>query len=279
MSPPGAGRMPALFLGHGSPLQAIEPNHYTAAWQRLAGALPRPRAVLCISAHWYTRGTGVCCDAQPRTIHDFYGFPPELYRCRYPAPGDPGLAAHVQALLAPDTVHAVAGEWGLDHGCWQVLLYMYPRADVPVVQLSIDATRPPEEHYSLGQRLAPLREAGVLILGSGNVVHNLRAMDRGPGAPAPPPALEFEQYVRAAVQAGDHAALVHYERAGQAAAWSVPTPEHYLPLLYVLGAAGQDAVATLPTAGIEIGAVSMLGVLLGAEAARVAPAHSTLQKQ
>ncbi|MFO1401305.1 MAG: 4,5-DOPA dioxygenase extradiol [Steroidobacteraceae bacterium] len=272
-----AGRMPVLFLGHGSPMQALEPNRHTEAWERLGQALPRPRAILCVSAHWYTRGTGVTQDARPRTIHDFYGFPPELYRCQYPATGEPALAARVQALLAPDTVHALEGEWGLDHGCWQVLRFMYPGADVPVVQLSIDATRPPADHYALGARLAPLREAGVLILGSGNVVHNLRTMDRHPDAPAPPPAVEFEAYARAALQAGEHEALVHFERAGRSATWSVPTPDHYLPLLYVLGAAGRDATPSFPTAGIELGAVSMLGVLLEDPAA--AAPYSTLQKQ
>jgi 4,5-DOPA dioxygenase extradiol len=161
-------------------------------------------------------------------------------------------------------VHGVAGDWGLDHGCWQVLHYMYPEADVPVVQLSIDGSRPAVEHYELGRRLAPLRDAGVLILGSGNVVHNLRAMQRGPDAPAPAPAVAFEAYARAALLSGDHEALVHFERGGPAAAWSVPTPDHYLPLLYVLGAGGREAAVSIPTQGIELGAVSMLSVLLGA---------------
>ncbi|MCC7462285.1 MAG: 4,5-DOPA dioxygenase extradiol [Gammaproteobacteria bacterium] len=275
----GVRRMPALFLGHGSPLQALQPNRHTAVWQQLGRDLPSPRAILCISAHWYTRGTGVTSDARPKTVHDFYGFPPELYRCRYPAAGDPALAARVQALLAPDTVHAVAEDWGLDHGCWQVLMYLYPRATVPVVQLSIDSTRPPADHYALGARLAPLRDSGVLILGSGNVVHNLRTTNRRPDAPAPPLALEFESRVRAALCCGDHEALVQFERAGHAAAWSVPTPDHYLPLLYVLGAAGRDAPVSIPTAGIELGAVSMLSALFDAGSAAPLPAHSTLQKQ
>ena len=272
--------MPVLFLGHGSPMQALEPNRHTAVWQQLGRELPRPRAILCISAHWYTRGIGVTSDARPRTVHDFYGFPPELYRCQSPVAGDPALAAHVQALLAPEKVQAVAGDWGLDHGCWQVLHYLYPQADVPVVQLSIDGTRPAAGHYALGARLAPLREAGILILGSGNVVHNLRAMDRGPDAQAPAPALEFEGWVRAALQSGDHEALVHFERCGSAATWSVPSPDHFLPLLYVAGAAGRDARASIPTAGIEFGAVSMLSALFsGGSAQEASPPHSTLQKQ
>jgi len=257
-------RLPVLFVGHGSPMQALEPNRHTAAWAELARTLPRPRAVLAVSAHWYTRGTGVTTDARPQTIHDFHGFPAELYRCRYPAPGDPPLAARVQALLAPDVVHGVAGDWGLDHGSWQVLMFMYPEADVPVVQLSLDATRPAAAHYEFGRRLAPLRDEGVLILGSGNVVHNLRAMQRGPGAPEPAPAREFEAYVHAALLGGDHQALVHFERGGSAARWSVPTPDHYLPLLYVLGAAGADARVSIPTEGIELGAVSMLCALCAA---------------
>jgi 4,5-DOPA dioxygenase extradiol len=273
------GRMPALFIGHGSPLQALEPNRHTAVWQRLGRELPRPLAILCVSAHWYTRGSGVTVDAWPRTIHDFYGFPAQLYRCRYAAPGDPALAARVQALLAPHEVQAVGEAWGLDHGCWQVLLYMYPQADVPVVQLSLDATQPPAAHYALGQRLASLREAGVLVLGSGNVVHNLRAMQRGPQAPVPRAAVEFEDYARAALQAGDHAALVQFGRGGAAAAWSVPTPDHYLPLLYVLGAAGKQATVSILTEGIELGAVSMLSALFTDPSGSAAPDQSTPQKQ
>ena len=256
--------MPALFVGHGSPMQAIEPSQHTAVWAQLGRELPRPRAILCISAHWYTRGSGVTTAARPRTIHDFYGFPQELYRCQYPAPGSPDLAARVQALLAPDAVHAVADDWGLDHGSWSVLLYMYPGADVPVVQLSIDGARAAAAHYDFGRRLASLRDAGVLILGSGNVVHNLRAMQRTEPAPAAAPATEFNDAVRAAVLARDHATLIDYPHLGRAAAYSVPTPEHYLPLLYVLGAGTAADAITLPTDGIELGSISMLSVLLDA---------------
>jgi 4,5-DOPA dioxygenase extradiol len=256
--------MPALFVGHGSPMQAIEPNRHTAVWVQLGRELARPRAILCVSAHWYTRGSGVTTSERPRTIHDFYGFPAELYRCQYPAPGSPELAARVQALLAPDSVHGVADDWGLDHGSWSVLLHMYPGADIPVVQLSIDGARPAADHYELGRRLAPLRDAGVLILGSGNVVHNLRAMQRADAAPAAALATEFNDAVRGAVLAREHGALIDYARLGRAAAFSVPTPDHYLPLLYVLGAGTDADSITLPTDGIELGSISMLSVLLDA---------------
>lgn len=262
---------PALFIGHGSPLQAIEPTRYTAAWQQLGQRLPRPRAILSVSAHWYTRGTGVTMAQQPKTIHDYYGFPAPMYQLSYPAAGDPALAARVQALLAPTPVHA-DHEWGLDHGTWVVLRYLYPAADIPVVQLSIDATLPPRAHYELGRRLRALRAEGVLLLGSGDVVHNLRAMQRSDGADAYPWATQFNDDARAAILAGDHDALVDFhrlggvaapgEKPGSAARLSVPTPEHYLPLLYVLGAQAEGEAASIPVDGIDLGSISMLCVQL-----------------
>ena len=263
---------PALFIGHGSPLQAIEATRYSAVWQQLGQSLPRPRAILSVSAHWYTQGTGVTLAHQPETIHDFYGFPAPMYQLRYPAPGEPVLAARVQSLLAPTTVHG-DHEWGLDHGSWVVLRYMYPAADIPVVQLSIDATLPPSEHYELGRRLRALRAESVLLLGSGDVVHNLRVMQRNEHAPAYPWATQFNDEARAAILAGDHESLIDFHRLGGAAApgekpgsaarLSVPTPEHYLPLLYVLGAQAEGEVATIPVDGIDLGSVSMLSVQLG----------------
>lgn len=249
--------MPALFIGHGSPMQAIEPTRYTAAWQELGQALPPPRAILCISAHWYTRGTVVTAMSAPSTIHDFYGFPPALYQCRYPAPGDPALAQQVRELLQPTAVHADESEWGLDHGCWSVLTYMYPEARIPVVQLSIDGTLPPAAHYELGRRLAPLRRQGVLILGSGDVVHNLRRLQRTSSAHPPDWATRFNDFVRTAILSGDHAALIDYA-AHPDAALSAPTPEHYLPLLYVLGTQQQGEPATVPLDGIDMGTISLL---------------------
>jgi len=255
-------RMPTLFIGHGSPLLAIEANDYAGGWRTLGSLLPGPRAILAISAHWYTHGSAVTAMQLPRTIHDFYGFPPALYACQYPAPGAPELASHVQSLLAPDVVHA-DHEWGLDHGTWSVLLHMYPQAKIPVLQLSINADLPPARHYALGQRLAPLRDQGVLLLGSGNVVHNLRRMQRQPHAAALPWASEFNAIVREAVLRHDHASLMDYQRHGVAARESVPTPEHYLPLLYVLGARSDGESVSIPIDGIDMGAISMMSVLIG----------------
>jgi 4,5-DOPA dioxygenase extradiol len=265
-------RHPALFIGHGSPLQAIEPSRYSAAWQQLGRSLPRPRAILAVSAHWYTQGTAVTLAPQPRTIHDFYGFPQPMYQLQYPARGDASLAARVQSLLAPTVVHADS-EWGLDHGSWVVLQYMYPEANIPTIQLSIDAALAPRAHYQLGRQLRALRDEGVLLLGSGNVVHNLRALQRSATAPAPDWATQFNDALRAAVLAGDHESLIEYHelggatpaggRQGSAARLCVPTPEHYLPLLYVLGAQAEDDAVSIPVDGIDLGAISMLSVQLG----------------
>lgn len=244
-------------------MQAIEPSRYTAAWEQLGRTLPRPRAIVVVSAHWYTDGTAVTTAAQPATIHDFYGFPAALYELQYPARGDAALAARVQELLAPTQVRADT-EWGLDHGSWSVLRYMYPAADIPTIQLSIDAKLAPRAHYQLGRHLNGLRDAGVLIIGSGNVVHNLRALQSSAAAPALAWASEFNDAVRAAVLAGDHETLIDYQAMGSAARLCVPTAEHYLPLLYVLGLQSGDDVVSIPIDGIDLGAISMLSVQLGA---------------
>jgi 4,5-DOPA dioxygenase extradiol len=254
-------KLPALFIGHGSPMLALEGGAYTEAWARLAGQMPPPRAIVSISAHWFTNGTGATAMRAPRTIHDFYGFPPALYALDYPAPGDPALAAKLAQLLAPDRV-ILDQEWGLDHGTWAVLRYMYPEANIPVVQLSIDGSRPAAAHYAIGQRLAPLREQGVLLLGSGNVVHNLRLMSRTPGGPAPAWASEFNAAARAAVLASTHEPLINYGTL-PGAERAVPTPEHYLPLLYALGAQAAGEPVAIPIDGIELGAISMMCVKLG----------------
>jgi 4,5-DOPA dioxygenase extradiol len=257
-------RLPAIFLGHGNPMNALLENPWTRAWSALGATLaPRPRAVLAVSAHWYIPGVAVTAMAAPRTIHDFGGFPRELFAMRYPAPGDPALAARVAELLAPLPIEQ-DHSWGLDHGTWSVLCHLLPQADVPVVQLSIDETRPPAFHYELGQRLRSLRDEGVLIVGSGDVVHNLEAYAWG-RRPAEPYdwALRFESTVREHLLAGDHEALVDYASAGNDALLSVPTPEHYLPLLYVLGASHPEESVTFPTEGIDGGSVSMLSVRFG----------------
>jgi len=257
-----SARLPALFLGHGNPMNALDDNAWTRAWAQLGRSL-QPRAVLAISAHWYVGGTAVTAMAAPRTIHDFGGFPRELYEVRYPAPGDPALAEQVRQLLAPLPVSA-DHSWGLDHGTWSLLAHVFPEADVPVVQLSIDATQPAAFHHELGARLRPLREDGILLMGSGDIVHNLPAYawDRHPQAPYDW-ALRFEAHVRSCLTAGEHARLIEYEACGRDARLSVPTPEHYLPLLYVLGASIPGEPVTFPVEGMDGGSVSMLAVQFG----------------
>jgi len=256
-------RMPALFLGHGNPMHALARNAYTEAWSALGRSIPRPRAVLCVSAHWYAHGTAVAVSPAPRTIHDFGGFPPELYRVQYPAPGDPDLARRAAALLAPLDV-ALDPDYGLDHGAWCLLRHLYPDASVPVVQLSLDRTQPAPVHYDLGRRLASLRDENVLLLGSGNLVHNLRAYAWGnPAAPPYDWAERFERDVRARILARDHEPLIDYSSLGRDAALSIPTPDHYLPLLYVLGASRPDDAVAFPVEGCEGGSISMLAVRFG----------------
>lgn len=253
-------RMPTLFVGHGSPMNALEVNAHTSAWRQLGKSLPSPQAILVVSAHWYTNGTGVTAMEQPRTIHDFQGFPPELFAQQYPAPGSPELAQRIRQVLRPLPVTADQ-QWGLDHGAWSVLMHLYPQAQIPVVQLSIDARATPSAHYELAQRLGPLRDEGILIVGTGNVVHNLRRINWQTPPTAWPWATQFNDHIRNALLRNDHQAVIDYETAGEAARESVPTPEHFLPLLYVLGAAGADSQVSFPTDGIELGSISMLTVL------------------
>ncbi len=232
--------MPALFVGHGNPMNALLDNRYTQAWRAIGRRLPAPRAILCISAHWFVPETGVTVSTAPRTIHDFGGFPQDLYRVQYPAPGDPALADRVARLLAP--VPVVRDDaWGLDHGAWSVLCHVYPKADVPVVQLSVDEREPASVHYALGKRLAPLRDEGVLIVGSGNLVHNLHAFAWGRHDAEPFDwATRFETEARGLLSSGDGSRLATYDTFGQDAALSIPTPDHFLPLLYVIGTEQRD---------------------------------------
>lgn len=254
-------RMPALFLGHGSPMNVLEDNRYTRTWQRLGQTLPRPEAILAISAHWYTQGTAVTAMAQPRTVHDFGGFPQALFDQRYSAP--PALAQRVQSLLAPVPVHADTAEWGLDHGTWGVLIKMYPEADIPVVQLSLDATRDAAYHFALGEKLAVLCDEGVMLVASGNVVHNLRTVRWQDDAESYPWAISFDQFVRDHLSAqGEPHPLINY-RQHQDAALSNPSPEHFLPLLYVLGSRVGDEPVSVPVDGITLGSISMLSVQVG----------------
>ena len=252
--------MPALFLGHGNPMNALQTNDYTRGWAALGAKVARPRAVLAISAHWYIRGTSVTAMSSPQTIHDFGGFPPELYQVTYPAPGDPALAGRVQVLLAP--ISAVSDrQWGLDHGTWSVLRHVFPRADVPVVQLSIDKTQPAEFHYEIGKRLAPLRDERILIVGSGNLVHNLHAYAWGQHAVKPYDwAVRFEDQARELLLAADDGPLIAYDTLGRDAMLSVPTPDHYLPLLYVMALRRDGEQVSFPVEGVDGGSVSMLAV-------------------
>jgi 4,5-DOPA dioxygenase extradiol len=255
--------MPAVFLGHGNPMNAIQNNDYTKGWTALGRTIPKPRAVLSISAHWYIPGTFVTAMPSPKTIHDFGGFPSELYQVKYPAPGDPDLARHIQKLLAPIPVK-LDQQWGLDHGTWSVLCHVFPHADIPVVQLSIDEKQPASFHYNLGKSLAPLRDDRVLIIGSGDIVHNLRtyAWDRHDVKPFEW-AIRFEGHVRDLLIVSDHGPLIAYETLGPDARLSVPTPDHYLPLLYVIALARDNEQISFPVEGVDGGSISMLAVQVG----------------
>ncbi len=232
--------MPAAFIGHGNPMNTLETNRYTECWRDFGMRTPRPRAVLCVSAHWYIDSTAVTIMAEPRTIHDFYGFPDELFAFDYPAPGLPGLFDEITELVAPTWIGADVDMWGLDHGTWSILAHIFPHADVPVVQLAINAHKPASYHLELGARLAPLRERGVLILGSGNVVHNLGLIDFGAGETGTDWNHRFADAVREVVTTRPEELVRINEHADYRLA--VPTPDHFFPLLYIAGlasAAGQ----------------------------------------
>lgn len=255
-------RMPAVFFGHGSPMNTLDRNRYTEVWHRMGESVPKPKAILSVSAHWYTRNTAVTAMDRPRTIHDFGGFPQELFEVQYPAPGDPKLAERVRELLAPTEV-PLDKSWGLDHGTWSVLVHAFPQADVPVVQLSIDGTKPPSFHYELAQKLAPLRNEGVLIVGSGNVVHNLGRIQWTEDAKPYDWAARFNDIVRGYLAAHEHGSLIDYLTLGEDARLSVPTPEHYLPLLYVIAQQSENETISLPVDGIEYGSIGMLTAVVG----------------
>jgi 4,5-DOPA dioxygenase extradiol len=261
---PGGARMPVLFVGHGSPMNAIEDNAWSRGFRDLARLLPRPGAILAISAHWYVAGTFATANERPETIHDFGGFPDELHRIQYPAPGSPDLARRAVALVGEERA-SIRTDWGLDHGTWSVLLHLHPAADVPVVQLSIDARLPPAEHLAIGRALAPLRDEGVLVLGSGNVTHNLghafAAWRRGDRT-TPEWARTFDDGIARAVAGHDPE---HLTRAldGEAGRLAHPTPDHYLPLLYAVGASDPGDRVRFPITGFDMGSLSMRSVIFG----------------
>ena len=256
------GVSPLLFVGHGNPMNAIEENEFSRGWSAIARALTPPTAVLCISAHWQTQGSFVTGTERPQTTHDFYGFPDELFAVEYPAPGHPLLARETQRLIHTTTV-ALDATWGLDHGCWSVLKAMYPRADVPVVQLSLDMTRPPAWHYALGQELGRLRSKGVLIIGSGDIVHNLRMLDWANPEGAFDWAREMNETFKEAILKNDHQALINYRSYGRGADLAVPTPDHYFPLLYILALKRPEEEVRFFNDRVIMGSLSMTSLSIG----------------
>jgi 4,5-DOPA dioxygenase extradiol len=258
------GKMPCLFVGHGSPMNAIESNRYTEEWQRQATKIPIPKVILCISAHWLTRGTFVTHTANPKTIHDFGGFPQKLFNVQYPALGSPEWAERISSLVQEPAI-GLDEQWGLDHGTWSILKSMYPAANIPVLQLSIDYHQPPQFHYDLGKKLQSLRNEGVLILGSGNMVHNLGmvAFDKMDQAFGFDWALEMDAYCSTHILKGEHQALIDYRNLGKSALLSVPTPDHYYPLLYILGLQEKGETVELFNAGPIAGSLTMTSVKIG----------------
>ena len=252
-------KMPVLFVGHGSPMNAIEENEYTEHWIRIAKLIPRPNAILSISAHWFTNGSKITDAANPKMIYDMYGFPEELYKIRYNAPGAPDLAHFTKNLIIREVT--IDNSWGYDHGTWSVLCRMYPEADIPVYQLSVDWKAAAEEHYRMGRELKELREKGVLIFASGNVVHNLPRlnwnMEKGYSW-----AEEFDQYIKEKILQKEYEDVVHYEKAGASSQMAFPTPEHFYPLLYMLGAAEENDEVTIFNEDCTLGSISMTSYLL-----------------
>jgi 4,5-DOPA dioxygenase extradiol len=257
-------RLPVIFFGHGNPMNALLQNRYSEAWRQLGQSIPQPKAILCVSAHWYVNETAVTAMDEPPTIHDFGGFPEELYKVEYPAKGSPQLAARVRDLLAPVETR-LDDDWGMDHGSWSVLVHAYPEADVPVIQLSIDRTKPASFHYELAKRLAPLRDEGVLITASGNIVHNLRLIEWNNRAEPHGWAVRFNRQVKDHLLQKDHAPLIAYEQMGDDARLAIPTPDHYLPLLYAMALHQEDEPVAFAVDGIDLGSISMLTVVFGSE--------------
>lgn len=256
--------MPVLFLGHGSPMNAIEDNRFVAAFQRLGKELPAPNAILCISAHWKTKGTFVTAMETPPTIHDFYGFPHQLFDVQYPAPGSPELAKQTQALITQTEV-GLDTNWGLDHGAWSVIKHLYPEAQIPVIQMSIDYQQPAQYHYNLAKEIASLRQRGILIIGSGNIVHNLRMADyrRLSGDPYGFDwAIEANEQMKDFILNDNHSSLINYEKQGSAFKLAIPTPEHYLPLLYSLALKNDKDKVTIFNDEPVGGSLTMTSVII-----------------
>jgi len=257
--------MPILFIGHGSPMNGIEDNEFSQRWERLSREIPQPKAVLVVSAHWLTRGTHITAMERPQTIHDFGGFPKALFDVQYPAPGDPVLAMETKSLIKSVNV-GLDHDWGLDHGAWTVVRRMYPKADIPVLQLSIDFSKPAEYHYNLAKELKSLRKKGVLILGSGNMIHNLRMVDwrnMDKDDYGYDWAIEMHQLFKDKIREGDHRAMVEYLKLSPAARLAVPTPDHYYPLMYILGLQEKNEEPQFFNDKLVAGSLNMTSVKFG----------------
>ena len=252
-------KMPVVFVGHGSPMNAIEDNSYTRTWRALGERIARPAAILCVSAHWYTEGTRIMNGENPRTVYDMYGFPEELYKITYNTPGSPLFARKTAELISRETVFD--NSWGTDHGTWSVLVHMYPERNIPVFQISVDAGAPPETHYQIGKELYALRERGVLILGSGNIVHNLRRVDWSMAGQGFDWAQEFDGWINEKIMKGDHREILQFREMGDVARLAVPTPDHFYPLLYTLGASDEKDTVTVYNQSCELGSLSMTEVV------------------
>ncbi|HEY3387171.1 MAG TPA: 4,5-DOPA dioxygenase extradiol [Saprospiraceae bacterium] len=254
-------KMPVLFLGHGSPMNAIEETEFSKGWRTVGQSIPRPKAIICVSAHWETKGTFVTAMAKPKTIHDFGGFPQELFDVQYPAPGSPSTAAETKSTITSTEV-GLDQQWGLDHGCWSVVKHLYPKADIPVIQLSLDYTKGPEYHFALAKELSALRRKGILIVGSGNMVHNLGILDWQHQNTGFDWAIEANTLMKNLITKGDFNSLVNYKTLGKSVQLSVPTPEHYLPLLYTLGLKDDKDTISLFNDKTIMGSISMTSLMI-----------------
>jgi 4,5-DOPA dioxygenase extradiol len=258
-------RMPVLFIGHGSPMNAIEENEFVKGWRNIGETLPRPSAILCISAHWETRGTHVTSMEMPETIHDFGGFPAELFNVQYPAPGSPDLARDTKNIIKKATI-GLDDKWGLDHGCWSVIKHLYPKADVPVIQMSLDYYQSPQYHYDLARELSPLRNKGILIIGSGNIVHNLGLVDWGRSGQTEYGydwAIEANEKIINMIISDDHALLIDYKSQGKAFNLAIPTPDHFLPLLYALALKEENEPINIFNDKAVMGSITMTSLKIG----------------
>lgn len=253
-------KMPAIFIGHGSPMNAIEENEFTDNWKKIAKGIPRPKAIVSISAHWFTKGTKIMNEDSPKTIYDMYGFPKELYEIVYDSPGNPDLASKCKNLITRDSVYD--NTWGIDHGTWSVLVHMYPDRDIPVFQISIDDTAPPEVHYQIGKELKSLRENGVLLFGTGNITHNLRMADYSMGNTGFSWAYEFDNAIKEDILNKRYENVVNYMRLDEIARLAVPTPDHFNPILYILGAAYEDDKISVYNDKCVYGSLSMTSFVL-----------------